>query len=261
MVWVLGEDMLDKYVVRRVEDRTTNLGVRIAARVVLNPVQSFANLMNWEYPWLRENRPAPSNYAGQSYTQTEREDPRGPLPLVPKFEIGAAVPEVMRFGHLSCEGGGAVAGYRVSDSWQWTLEVSGCTLGNSLPKNWSGDALNFTTGPQWIRHTESRWSPHAHFRVGGQKITEKLVDPQKWNWIGGPPSLTDGENNAAQQHWESTGLSMSMGGGVDVRLNAGLAWRFANLDYVHSWVGQLNGVNFDQGFRFTTGVVLRLGTW
>jgi hypothetical protein len=260
MVWVVGEDILDKYLIRRIEDHTPNAVARVAARTWLNPVQGFANLMNLEWPWYRENRGPLREYAGALYPR-EPEKEASEFPLVPKFEIAAAVPEVMRFGNLSCLGGGGVAGYRLTDSWQWTLEVSGCTLGNSLPKNWSGDALNWTTGPQWIRHTESRWSPHAHFRVGGQKITEKKVDPQKWNWINGDPSLTDGENNAGQQHWESTGLSMSMGGGLDVRLNAGLAWRFANLDYVHSWVGQLNGVNFDQGFRFTTGVVLRLGTW
>jgi hypothetical protein len=52
-----------------------------------------------------------------------------------------------------------------------------------------------------------------------------------------------------------------MGGGLDMRLTRAFAWRFANFDYVRSWLGQLNGVNFDHGFRFTTGVVLRVGTW
>jgi len=37
--------------------------------------------------------------------------------------------------------------------------------------------------------------------------------------------------------------------------------RVANLDCTHSWLGDLNGRNFDQGFRFSTGIVLRLGTW
>jgi len=260
MVWVLGEDILDKYLIRRIEDHTDNAFLRAAARTWLDPVQGMANLMNMEWPWYRENRGPLREYHGELYPRPS-EPKQTEFPLVPKFEIAAAVPELMRFGNLSCEGGGGVAGFRMSESWQWSVEVSGCTLGNSLPTYWSGDQLSWTTGPQWIRHTQSRLSPHAHFRVGGQKITEKQVDPQVLSWVGGPPPMTDGENSEGQRHWEMTGFSMSMGGGLDVRLNAGLAWRFANFDYVRSWLGQLNGVNFDRGFRFTTGVVLRIGTW
>jgi len=260
MVWVLGEDILDKYVIRRIEDHTDNAFLRAAARTWLDPVQGMANLMNMEWPWYRENRGPLREYHGELYARPP-EPKQTEFPLVPKFEIAAAVPELMRFGNLSCLGGGGVAGFRMTESWQWSLEVSGCTLGNSLPTNWSGDSLSWTTGPQWIRHTQSRLSPHAHFRVGGQKITEKQVDPQVLSWVGGPPPMTDGENSEGQRHWETTGVSMSMGGGLDVRLSAGLAWRFANFDYVRSWLGQLNGVNFDRGFRFTTGVVLRIGTW
>src|SRR5215831_14126565 len=56
LLWMLGGDAVDKYVVRRIEDRTSNLGLRIAARVALNPLESFASFMNMEYPWHRENR-------------------------------------------------------------------------------------------------------------------------------------------------------------------------------------------------------------
>src|SRR5258708_19879584 len=76
-------------------------------------------------------------------------------------------------GPYWCLGGSGVAGFHLGDVWQWTLEVGGCTLGNSLPNHWSGDSLTFHTGPQWIMHSSSRWSPHVHFRVGGQKITEE----------------------------------------------------------------------------------------
>src|SRR5262249_51338444 len=132
---------------------------------------------------------------------------------------------------------------------------------NSLAESWSGDSLTWTTGPQWIKHSESRWSPHAHFRIGGQKVTEKQVDEQLLKWIGPslPPSKS--ETNVATKHWETTGLSMSMGAGVDYRLSRAFALRFANLDYVRSWLGDLNGTNFDNGFRSTTGLVLRIGTW
>lgn|SRR5215469_1211211 len=268
MAWVVGEDALDKYVVRRIEDSTHNLGLRIGARIALNPVQSFANLMNLEYPWYRENRAAPSRYESAMGTYAGvapvEASASKTYPLVPRFEFTATLPSVMQMGGLSCLGGGGVGGFRVADSWQWTLEVSGCTLGNSTPQNWSGDSLTFTTGPEWIRHTQSRWSPHAHVRVGGQKVTLQHADPKERAVITSiVPAGTDLNPyyHMFTTNYESTGLSMSMGGGLDYRLYSGLAVRVANLDYVHSWLAPVNGIDFNQGVRFTTGVVLRLGTW
>ena len=72
---------------------------------------------------------------------------------------------------------------------------------------------------------------------------------------------TGGFEAFTTQNYETTGLSMSIGGGLDIGLNRALAVRVANLDYTHSWLADLNGRNFDEGFRFTTGLVLRLGTW
>jgi len=267
LVWLVVEDIMDKYVVRRIEDRTRNVGVRIAARLALNPLESFANFMTWQYPWNRENRAAPSHYSGSLHAAPVRdEDQIGEfeLPTVPRFEIAATVPSLMNIGDLSCLGGGGVAGMRLNDRWQWTLEVSGCTLARSLPQNWSGDSLTFTTGPQWIRHTDSRWTPHAHVRVGGQKITEQKSDPEKRKLIQKQLPPGDDLNPYYDQfttNYESTGLSLSIGGGVDFRLHPGMALRLANLDYVRSWLGDVNQTNFNRGFRFAAGVVLRLGTW
>lgn len=63
------------------------------------------------------------------------------------------------------------------------------------------------------------------------------------------------------RHWETTGFSLSVGGGLDVGLNRALALRVANVDYMRSWLGNLNGTNFDHALRFSTGLVLRVGTW
>jgi hypothetical protein len=270
MVWMVGEDIVDKYVVRPFEDRNHNLGLRIAARVALNPVQSFANLMNMEYPWHRENRGAPSHYDGSAAAFARALQPASSsiepttYPLVPRFEITATLPSVMQIAGLSCIGGGAVAGFRVSDSWQWTAEVSGCTLGNSLPPTWSGDSLTFTSGPEWIRHTESRWSPHAHFRFGGQKITEQHANLAERNLIEHlvpKGSSLNNYYNLFNTNYESTAVSLSVGGGVDYRLYSGFALSIANVSYVHSWLDPVHNTNFNNGVRFTTGVVLRLGTW
>jgi len=89
---MVGEDFIDKGVVRRIEDRTSNVGIRIASRIVLNPMQSFANMMSWRYPWHRENRDAPSFYDGQLHEPLMRPEMQigkfEPL-IVPTLEIAA----------------------------------------------------------------------------------------------------------------------------------------------------------------------------
>jgi hypothetical protein len=216
-----------------------------------------------QYPWHRENRPSPTEYDGQLYLRAESAaDSKFIRPLVPRFELTAAMPSLTRMGHQSCLGGSGVAGFRVSDYWQWSMEVGGCTLGNGLQHHWSGDSLIFQTGPQWILHNSSHWSPHAHFRFGGQKVTREYcaVDdalPQGLS-VGTP---CKSEPNLRAQHYESTGFSISTGGGLDVKLNNALAVRVANLDYMYSWLSPVAGANYNQGLRFSMGLVLRIGTW
>ena len=262
MVWLIGGDIIDRYVTRPLENRTRSVKARSILRGVINPPQSFANILMLmlRYPWHRENRP---DYDGELYLRAESAQPGTfMLPLVPKFELTAAMPSYTRMGPYSCLGGSGIAGFRLSDFWQWTLEVGGCTLGNSLPKHWSGDSLIFHTGPQWIMHNSNRWSPHVHFRVGGQKITEEYCAvPAKFpgGLMFGTPCKSEPDQRA--QHYESTGFSISTGGGLDVRVNKALAIRVANLDYMYSWLHPVARTEYNQGMRFTTGLVLRIGTW
>ena len=52
--WLVAEDALERYVVRRIERKTDNRFVRIAARMLLNPTRSSANLLRFEKPWRRD---------------------------------------------------------------------------------------------------------------------------------------------------------------------------------------------------------------
>jgi hypothetical protein len=56
MGWTVTEDMLDKYVILRLERRSQNRGVRAVSRSLLNPSRSFANLMRGKAPWHRDTR-------------------------------------------------------------------------------------------------------------------------------------------------------------------------------------------------------------
>jgi hypothetical protein len=54
------EDVLDRYVVLKIERRTSNRIVRILVRSFLNPDRSFANVLRFKPPWHRDNRPGVS---------------------------------------------------------------------------------------------------------------------------------------------------------------------------------------------------------
>lgn len=272
LVWMLAGDALDRYVTVPIENRVHNRNVRILTRMALNPPQTFANLMMLHFPWRRENRASPTQYDGELYLRPSKSLTKAVSPeghpegfnTVPKFELAASVPGFYQLGGLNCVGGGGIGAFRATDLRQWTVEVSGCTLGNSLPRNWSGDSLSFTVGPQWIVHTAGRWSPHAHFSAGVHKVTEQQLDPQLEKAVlSRVPAGADKNkyHDLYTKHWETTGFSMAFGGGLDVALNRALALRVANLDYTRSWLGSLNGRNFDHGLRFSTGLVLRVGTW
>lgn len=60
--WLIGEDLLDKYIIRRLEDRTDSHVARLLVRSLFNPARSFANLMRGRWFWHRDNRPGVSHF-------------------------------------------------------------------------------------------------------------------------------------------------------------------------------------------------------
>ncbi len=55
-VWMMGEDALDKHVIKWVEDHTENRVVRILARSFLNPSRCMANFLRGRWVWYRDGR-------------------------------------------------------------------------------------------------------------------------------------------------------------------------------------------------------------
>ena len=54
--WILAEDALDRFVIRKLEQRWKRKGVIRFMRVALNPARSFANVMRLKLPWYRLGR-------------------------------------------------------------------------------------------------------------------------------------------------------------------------------------------------------------
>jgi hypothetical protein len=54
MVWLVGEDALDRYLVNRIEDTGWNSHVKATFRVALNPCRAVANIARLKTPWHRD---------------------------------------------------------------------------------------------------------------------------------------------------------------------------------------------------------------
>ncbi|MFZ0319980.1 MAG: hypothetical protein WAL56_12725 [Candidatus Sulfotelmatobacter sp.] len=81
MGWLIGEDFLDKKVVRRVEESTQNRLLIDTVRVALNPIRAGANMLHGEHPWYRASR----DDGGMSFLPTQKtpvptDDTKTPLP-------------------------------------------------------------------------------------------------------------------------------------------------------------------------------------
>src|SRR5215469_1216481 len=75
--WMIGEDMLDRYLVKRIENRYHNGIIRAVSRSMLNPSRSYANLLRFKVPWARDDRPGVRTYNPEGrYTPVD--DIKGP---------------------------------------------------------------------------------------------------------------------------------------------------------------------------------------
>jgi hypothetical protein len=54
---MVGEDMLDRFVVKSIERRTDSVVLRAISRMLLNPARATANVAAVQTPWYRADRP------------------------------------------------------------------------------------------------------------------------------------------------------------------------------------------------------------
>src|SRR5262249_40408124 len=144
-------------------------------------------------------------------------------------------------------------------------DVNGCKF-THFGDHYSGDSLSYMAGPRWTLRPASRWQPFLQTLVGGRKITHELMDPQKKAQLEAAAMQQgqqwgDGDHASYTQTSEVSGFAISAGGGIDLKLNSALGLRIAQLEYQHSWHSHLNGIDYTSTAEFTSGLVLRFGTW
>jgi hypothetical protein len=271
LAWTLAEDSLDKYIAKPFEGKVHNVALRALVRGWLNPSRSFANLMMFKLPWHRDSRAGITTYdakleSGNTEIRdiidvpSDPSDPYGRKRSNFSFDIPF---EYTSFGKVSCAGGGVNAQLPISNSFDAVINLSGCKL-IGLPTNYTGDSLTYMIGARWSPKSARRTVPHARLMVGGQKISEERLYPELQKEL-----LAQGVKGTYYrdvymdytQSWRRNGLAISMGAGVDIGINRALGFRLASVDYLHSWLSGLNGAEFREGIRFSTGLIVNMGSW
>ncbi len=260
-VWMVGEDALDRHVIKPLEKRISNRAALILLRSGLNPARSFGNAMSFRLPWARDSRPG--LFTGKLKSYLEAQD-RGlitkPLAEVTADRTGefgnATVEIAMQYRpvfysyngrRIACQGGGGEAAVRVKPSMQILLDVSGCNL-TGLDNGWTGDTLTYLTGTRWTPRAGNRWSPYVQTLIGGMQVTKETDRQGTYT----DSTVTQLQNNR---------LAMSVGGGMDLRVHPALAVRLARMEYKHVWGPGEGPLSYNNGFSYSFGLVVRAGTW
>ena len=271
MTWIVAEDAMDKYVIKRVEGATGNRWIRIAARTGLNPSRTFANVLNGELPWHRDTRlgithSVPAEAALVAAGTRTKTPPTIPEVVgVAPFEFDMTFQPEWLGGNgktVTCLGGGGTGALRLAPSWQMVFDLGGCKM-IGLGTNLSGDSLTYMAGPRWTLGSRGPWSVHLQLLAGGNKLTEERMYPEKKKMLEAAAKTPDDLllHSEYTDSADSNGFAVSAGGGVDYRINRALGIRVADLSYRHSWAGPVFGREYSNGLKVTCGLVVRMGTW
>ena len=260
--WMIAEDAMDQYLVRFVERKTQNRLVRSLVRSGANPSRSLANALAGQWPWARSRDQDVGVSLAQPSGSPRRTQEATRRPGVAPFEFAVSAYAFAASTGI-CGGGSASAAFRIHPHWQVLMDVSGCNI-NGLQKNLSGDSLTYMAGSRWTPFTSGRLVPHAQVLLGGNKVTQELMFPARKASLellaqntGAPPPNHD----QYTLQFETNGLAIAAGMGLDLRINSALAFRIFDLEYMHSWIKDLNGFSAPVGFQAKMALVLRMGNW
>jgi hypothetical protein len=286
---MMGEDLIDRYMILPLENHTANPWLILAARSLGNPARSFATLMSFRHGWTRENRPGlfgenhilRKELVGE-YKRGLISTPYGPHspeekammneavetnhPNEAPIELHAyAIYEGFMNGH-NCWGGGAQGAVRVTPAWQVISEVNGCMLVDT-PKYESADSVTFAAGPRWTPRASRRFAPFLQMLFGGRRVTYEVVNPMLRDslikgWDDGKGPLPHYPKRSAYEiEYQALGFNLTMGGGFEAAFGRAFAWRVLDLNYSHSWLPDVHSINTSNSVQLRTGIVLRIGNW
>jgi hypothetical protein len=286
---MLAEDAADRYLIMGLENRTANRPLIILARSFLNPGRTFANMMAFRAPWVRDTRLNlfGTNYEIRRMLLEDYKNGEGEKPFI--YVKDAWKPAGVEFTHPhskeadieltafpyyetllgggSCVGGGGSGAARVSPKLQVITEVSGCLIMHQPHYNYSADSLFYGGGFRWTPMAARRFSPFAQFMFGGRKVTQEIdnLDLRKKlldEWNDGNGTLPHYPMRSAWSvETAQNGPSIAVGGGFDWVVTRPFAWRVVTVEYTHSWMNDVAQIHPQEGLKISTQAVVRIGTW
>ena len=257
--WMIAEDVLDKYLVRLIEQKTPNRYVRAVVRGGANPSRSLANAIAGQWPWARPRDRGETVGVEPSVKPGDVQEVARRSGVAP-FEFSADA-YTLAASSGPCAGGGASAAVRINAEWQMVLDVNGCKM-TGLEKNRSGDSLTYMIGPRWTPPIAGRLVPYAQVLFGGNKLTQESTVPQAAAYLDGlAKSAAPTDPSQYTQQFEHDGFAMAAGTGLDLNFHPALALRLIGVEYMRSWTEGFQDFASPNGFQVKTGIVLHMGNW
>ncbi len=289
MVWMVGEDAMDRYILRWIEARSHNYVIIALARSTMTPTRAYANVLRFKKPWFRDNRPLllhpaaqtagtpelllshPSSSSASANGGPVSPDPRFNPKVWPKsvafeLEADAVYERFLGAAGSNCVGGEGRGAIKISQSSAVVINVGGCELLGFSAPNVSGDTLWYMTGSRYAHavSSDARLQSYVEGLAGGMKIvhdhineelkTQLTIEAQKKN--GPPPPTPD-----YTTEYDTNALSLKMGMGLTYSLSPGAVIRLCAIDYQHSWNRRLEGLDYQNGIQVSVGMSFRLGDW
>ncbi len=267
--WMIGEDAIDRFVIRPIEWRVHNPVIRALVRSTLNPTRSYANILALRKPWHRDDRPGvllamPSESEFAERSESEPKFRAKEWPEKATFELMAS-PMVVRYlgrAGSTCLGTAGEGSFAVSRSFDVAFEIDGCEL-YGLGQDVSGDTLTYVTGPRWRLQTGTKWTPFFELLAGGVKISHVTYHPEKQRDLG-QQAQQQGTIPPDWHEYHSTidtnGATIIGQAGVNYRVSDLISWRVGSIGYQRSWMlDRLDGLSYDRGLRFSTGIAITMG--
>ena len=256
--WVLGEDWLDKEIVRRVERNTNNRLLIDALRCSLNPIRGGASMLHGRAPWfrMRDQRPTDliaQNQSANSLRAATRPTPPATLPPIP--DRGNL------FAGYSYTNSDVVTGYHTHLSgWNIAMEkkflpffgvigdISGQYGSSNLPANGTCRSAGSSPGGCIITSTGVSQYTYLTGIRGGHSVWK--LHPFAQALFGAIHTRQSVSGTSSS----NTGFTADFGVGTDLRLTPRVNWRM-QADYLtsgSSFVVSQHNVRLSVGpaFRF-----------
>jgi hypothetical protein len=236
--WVLGEDWLDKEIVRRVEHGTNNRLLINTLRCSLNPIRGGASMLHGRAPWFRMRDQRPTDLIAQNQSANSL---RAATPSAPEAATFPHAPERGNlFAGYSYTNSDVVTGYHTHLSgWNIAMEkkflpffgvigdMSGQYGSANLPANSTCRSAGNSPGGCIITSTGVSQYTYLTGIRGGHSVWKLHPFAQALFGAIHTHQSVSGISSS------NTGFTADFGVGTDVRLASRVSWRM-QADYLTS---------------------------